>query len=128
MEFINLNAGNFSLALKINQHNYCSLLLIKDGHTKELGYDNIEIIIQKFLSMLDGEIFSEQDRAVKNCQYINFINLSEKHTSLYAKRISGGMEILFQNGINLETIATVFLSFQECQEWKKQLLEKYELV
>lgn len=128
MEFINLNAGNFSLALKTNKHNYCSLLLRKDDHTKELGYENIEIIIQKFLSMLEGKIFLEQNKIVKNCQYINFINLSEKHTSLYAKRIISGMEILFQNGINLETIAIVFLSFQECQEWKEQLLEKYELV
>lgn len=124
MECINLSASDFQLIIKFNHYDYCSLILSQNGIQKEMGCEAQEILIKKILSILTKKnIFDDS-------QYINFANLSEKHTALYAKFFAEGMEILFQNGIDLTTIATVFLTTEECKAWIEKLekIEEYKFV
>lgn len=130
MEQIKLNASNFDLTLKVNSNNYCSLILSKNGIKRELGNEDIKVLIQKFLLMLKENNISQNRNISDDCQYINFVNLSEIHTALYVKRVVEGIELLFQNGSNLTTIETVFLTTKECKLWIEKLekIQEYNFI
>ncbi len=121
MVSIQLIAHDFHLQFVDNQ-SWCSVFLVLNNRTVELGADSKEVVISKFLSILDRPRFPELKLAKEERQYDCFILLYEKHTSGYARPTSSGIELLFKNGLN-EPITTVNLTLEECEMWKHQLNE-----
>jgi hypothetical protein len=119
MVSIQLIAHDFHLQL-VDNRGWCSVFLFLNNRTVELGADSKEVVISRFLSILDIPRFPELKFAIEDCQYACFILLFEKHTFGYARPTSSGIELHFRNELN-EPITTVNLTLEECELWKIQL-------
>ena len=119
MVSIQLIAHDFHLQL-VDNRGWCSVFLFLNNRTVELGADSKEVVISRFLSILDIPRFPELKWAIEDSQYACFILLFEKHTFGYAKPTSSGIELHFRNELN-EPIITVNLTLEECELWKIQL-------
>jgi len=119
MVSIQLIAHDFHLQL-VDNRGWCSVFLVLNNRTVELGADSKEVVISRFLSILDIPRFPELKFAIEDCQYACFILLFEKHTFGYARPTSSGIELHFRNELN-EPIITVNLTLEECELWKIQL-------
>lgn len=119
MVSIQLIADGFRLQL-VDNRGWCSVFLFLSNQTVELGADSKEVVISRFLSILDIPRFPELKFAIEDCQYACFILLFEKHTFGYARPTSSGIELHFRNELN-EPIITVNLTLEECELWKIQL-------
>jgi hypothetical protein len=119
MVSIQLIAHDFHLQL-VDNRGWCSVFLFLNNRTVELGADSKEVVISRFLSILDIPRFPELKFAIEDCQYACFILLFEKHTFGYARPTSSGIELHFRNELN-EPIITVNLTLEECELWKIQL-------
>jgi len=119
MVSIQLIAHDFHLQL-VDNRGWCSVFLVLNNRTVELGADSKEVVISRFLSILDIPRFPELKWAIEDSQYDCFILLYEKHTSGYVRPTSSGIELHFKNGLN-EPITTVNLTLEECDLWKNQL-------
>ena len=119
MVSIQLIAHDFHLQFVDNQ-SWCSVFLVLNNRTVELGADSKEVVVRKFLSILNRPWFPKLKWVREERQYDCFILLYEKHTSGYVRPTSSGIELHFKNGLN-EPITTVNLTLEECTLWKKQL-------
>jgi hypothetical protein len=119
MVSIQLIAHDFHLQL-VDNGGWCSVFLFLNNRTEELGADGKEVVISRFLSILDIPRFPELKFAIEDRQYACFILLFEKHTFGYARPTSFGIELHFRNGLN-QPITTVNLTLEECELWKTQL-------
>jgi len=108
MVSIQLIADDFHLQLVDNQ-SWCSVFLVLTNRTVELGADSKEVVIRKFLSILNRPWFSMLKLAREQRKYNCFILLYEKHTSGYVRPTNSGIELLFKNGLN-KPITTVNLT------------------
>ena len=72
------------------------MFLQRDITIIELGTENIEIVIQKLLSILNrAEDRQQQNIKHEQEKYIWVMSLSEKHTSIYSKKLLQGIELVF---------------------------------
>ena len=123
LNLIQLHAEEFSLNLKtVKDNGWCRVFLIQEDKIREIGADSIKVIIQKLLLVLDIENFPECKATLGNHKYACCIMLWEKHTTVYARLVSDGIEMFFQGDMNHELLVT-FLSAQECKKWRDRLLE-----
>ena len=120
MASIQLMARDFQLQL-VDNSDWCSVILLFNNKTKELGADSKKVVTNRFLSILDVQNFPELKMRISEHQYARFIGLFEKHTFGYARPTISGIELHFRNGLDDEPITTVNLSFEECELWKIQL-------
>jgi hypothetical protein len=119
MVSIQLIAHDFHLQL-VDNRGWCSVFLFLNNRTVEVGADSKEVVISRFLSILDRPRFPELKLAIEDSQYACFILLFEKHTFGYARPTNSGIELHFRNGLN-EPITRVDLTLEECELWKNQL-------
>ncbi|NEP81644.1 MAG: hypothetical protein F6K17_11815 [Okeania sp. SIO3C4] len=126
MTNINLPAGNLTLKLiskEPKNPRWISVFIQTDKEMIELGAEGDSDIVERFSSFLNLDIPLHEERThIKNgVVYTTILLLSELHTAIYGIRKSGNVEIYFQNGMNLQSIATINLSQEECNVWIQKL-------
>ena len=117
-----LAAGNQALELVIvNDIQWCTVYLFKHEKIHELGSDMFEVIIQRFLSILEPFKQHETTHVLDGNPYTCFIMLAEKHASGYMRRNENGVLLHFRDGEG-KAIDDIQLSEENCIEWRNILL------
>ena len=118
---LELPIGEKSIELTVNDENWCSVTF-HHGIADELGADTKEIVIQRFLSILEPSNFPENTHQLEGHKYTCFVMLFEKHASGYARLTDKGVKLHFRNSQG-NRIDDIDLSYDDCKRWKKLLVD-----
>ena len=126
MDEFELVASNFSLKLVVLNptvgSGWCQLFLLDNNRIEDLGQNEKKKILGGLLDVLNAETFPKVRVTINEKFYGCCMMLYVKETCAYARQIDSSLELLFLDS-NLQPIATVHLSSEECQSWKEQLLQ-----
>ena len=131
MEEFELVARQFSLRLVVLDaacvEVWCQVFLLYKNRIEDLGHNGINKILNSLLQVLSPETFPLVGAMINGSFYGYCMMLYVQMTCAYARQIDSGLEIIFFDR-DLQTIATVNLSFEECQSWKEKIMALLNLV
>ena len=116
---IELCVSNKSIVLNVDKNDWCTVIF-HHGKSDVLGADSIDIIINRFLSVLENRVFPKATHQLDGEGYSCFITLFERHASGYARRTTHGLFLHFRNSAG-DKIDDLHLSRKDCQRWKEIL-------
>lgn len=108
----------------VNELNWCQVHWNPaNGPKQSLGAEVAEILVQKFLAVLDPAHFPPMNEVWEGKRYALFLALFEVHTWWLARKTTAGIEILVLRDSH-EEIASFQLAPSDCDIWRTLLIEK----
>lgn len=104
----------------VNDVEWCTVYF-KHEEVHELGSDVLNIVAQRFLSILEPHEEHKVTHIIDGESYTCFIMLAEKHASGYMRRNQRGILLHFRDSEG-KAIDDIQLSEEDCINWKKLLL------
>jgi len=118
---LKLFAGKKCIELQVNSENWCQVFF-HHGQSDELGADSKDVVVKRFLAILQVEKFPDSTHELEGKSYACFIMLFEKHASGYARQENSDIFFQFRNGEG-KVIDEVVLNADDALRWKNQLEE-----
>ena len=115
-----LTAREAALEFHVGERDWCHLLLQWEDASFTLGAEVFQVLVKKLLAFLDGRSKLHYTFRTDELDWAWFLTLSERHCSLYARRIDDAY-ILRVHDARARNIAEFRLEEGEAARWAAEL-------
>jgi len=120
VESKSLAAREAVFEFQVGERDWCHLLLQWDKASFTLGAEVFGVLVRKLLAFLDGRSKLHYTFRADDLDWAWFLTLSERHCSLYARRIDGAY-VLRVHDARARKIAEFRIDEAEAARWAAEL-------
>ncbi len=120
VEIRSLAADEAALEFHVGERDWCHLLLQREDASITLGAEVFLVLVKKLLAFLDGRSKLHYTFRADEMDWAWLLTLSERHCSLYARRIDGAY-ILRVHDARARKISEFRIEEAEAANWAAEL-------